>query len=220
MLTTSAPRTACALRLAAVAAALIAAGLLAGCSSSPEIVSAWQDPQWAGPPLQKVLVVGQTPQAGQRRVFENVFVARLGERGIAARASHELFPGPDRPEREDFVAAVERGGFDAVLISQIVGVDQKTTYTPGYTVVQPSVYYYNDFWGFYNRAYTIHSVPDYYSTYQVVSIETNVYQVQGRTLVWSGTTRSVSPQDVHSESDALAKVILGELTARGVLPAP
>ena len=199
--------------------AVIAAALLGGCSSSPEIVTAWQDPQWTGPPLQKILVVGQTPQAGQRRIFEDVFVAGLTEHGVTARASHEFFPGTERPTREDFLATVEEGGFDAVLVSQIVGVDQKTTYAPGYTMVEPGLVYHNDFWGFYHRAYTIHSVPDYYDTYEVVSIETNVYEMQDRSLVWSGTTRSIAPQDVHRESEGLAEVIIRELATRGLVPA-
>ncbi|MBD3220778.1 hypothetical protein GF314_06010 [bacterium] len=201
----------------------LALGLLilmtTGCASPPRLVHAWQDPGYAGPRLERILVVGISERASTRRVFESVFSAEFRDRGVAATPSYELFPGPERPDREEFLATVRARGFDGVILSRVVGVDREASVTPGYVVVEPAFAYRRDFWGFYSDSYAVYSSPGYVERYDVVTVETNLYEVAGPSLVWTGQTESVAPTGVEAESAGLARVMMQELVRRGLIAA-
>ena len=152
------------IRYIGLALIIAAIGTLTGCSSSPKIVSAWQDPAYKGPTFRKVLVVGITERAPVRRTFEDVFAARLREHGIDKAAA-----------RDEIERIVREQGFDAILTTRMVGIDRQTTYTPGYTRVYPGTAYYRDFYGFYSHSWEAYHSPGHVTSYDVVRLETNVY---------------------------------------------
>ena len=97
-----------------------AAALLGGCSTT-SIATKWMEPQFSGPPLRRLLVLGISRQAATRRVFEDTVVALLAEQGIAAVASYPS-TGADAPVDRDSVAkAVRATGSDGVLVARLVG---------------------------------------------------------------------------------------------------
>ena len=197
---------------------IAAIGTLTGCSSSPKIVSAWQDPAYKGPTFRKILVVGITERAPVRRTFEDVFAARLREHGIEAVASYNLISGNDKAAARDEIERVVREqGFDAILTTRMVGIDRKTTYTPGYTRVYPGTAYYRDFYGFYSHSWEAYHSPGHVTSYDVVRLETNVYATDPGDLVWTGMTETVDPGKIQKESARLADVIMAELSTRGLL---
>jgi len=201
----------------AALAALLLLGLAAGCAQSPHLVNVWQDPGHDGPPLDSALVVGVRETAGQQRIFENEFAARLERRGVAAEPAHEVFPDLERPDRIRFLTTVREHGFDAVFISRIVGVDVHGAYTPGYAEAEPALVYRDDVYGFYDYAFGVHAMPGYLQTYEVVTVETNVYETRAGTLVWSGQTRAVDPSTLDDEVGALAGLVIDELAQRELI---
>src|SRR5262245_8309102 len=74
----------------AVCFLVLAAGF-AGCAST-ELVGQWKSPEFQGPPLRKVMVVGVTTQPGTRRIFEDEFSAALKAAGVDAVPSYTVIP--------------------------------------------------------------------------------------------------------------------------------
>jgi len=70
--------------------------------------------------------------------------------------------------------------------------------------------------GFYGGGF--YAVPDV-TQYEVASVETNVYNVATKSLVWAATTQTVNPTTVAKEAPGYADVIIAQLRARNLVPA-
>ena len=111
-------------RRTALLLALGAAGALGACSTT-RIVTSWKALSLAGPPLKNVMVMGISRQATVRRVFENTFVASLGEAGVAAVASHVSLPQDGPPDREAVAQAVREAAVDGIVVSRVIGRERE-----------------------------------------------------------------------------------------------
>jgi len=183
---------------------LVVATLLLSCASNP-LVNQWRATDIGAAPYDKVLVVGISDQEGMRRTFEDVFTRRLRERGVDTTPSYRLLPGNDEKDQRKLLAAVADSGVDAVLMSRVVQVDNRSYYVPGYYPGPSFGFYgyYSPFWFYYEPPRVEH--------YQVVTLETNLWDLEDRALVWSGTTRSFNPGEARKEASELAEVIIGTL---------
>jgi hypothetical protein len=191
--------------LALVAAATLAAGCATG------FVSTWKSPEWSGPPLRNILVLGLTRDELARRSYEDAMVARLVEAGVAAEPSYRRLPGA-RPDRDAIAAAMIAGGNDGLIGARLIGVDQRETYVPGGPVGAPGPYVGWRRWGgFYE--------PGYVRVDQVARIETQVWSLEGQgTLVWAGASETVNPRDIARVARGLANHTVETLQKAGILP--
>jgi hypothetical protein len=195
---------------AGAARVLALAVALAGCGTA-SLVSQWRDDSYAGPAFESFLVVGFTPNDGNRRLFESEFVKQLAQRSEArGAASAEHIPAFADIDSTHIVEIVRQNGYDAVLVTRLVRVDQRTQYTPGGAQVAPETYY-NDL---YDYTYTVYREVESMGSVgaaDVVVLETNVYSVEGARLVWTGMTESYSPENIEQVVDDLAILVLGSL---------
>jgi hypothetical protein len=112
-------------------------------------------------------------------------------------------------------------GADGVLIVRLLGVDQKTQVS---TMMMPGPgggFYGGGIYGggFYGGGFGggMYAVPQV-TQYEVASVETNLYAVSTRTLIWSATTQTVDPKTITKEAPGYADLIIGQLRARGLIP--
>jgi hypothetical protein len=197
-------------RLGTALALVATATLAAGCASG--FVSAWKSPEWSGPPLRNILVLGLTRDALARRSYEDAMVARLVETGVAAEPSYRKLPEA-LPEREANAAAMIAGGNDGLIGARLIGVDQRETYVPGGPVAGPPGPYvgWRRWGGFYE--------PGYVKVDQVARIETQVWSLEGQgTLVWAGSSETVNPRDIARVARGLANHTVETLQKAGILP--
>ena len=54
----------------------------------------------------------------------------------------------------------------------------------------------------------------------VANVETNLFDVKTKRVVWLGTTQTFNPSSVGQETPGFAKLIIGQLAARGLIAAP
>lgn len=199
-------------------AILSAALLLPGCAPSTRLTNAWVDPEYAGPPFGKVLVLAISKESGERRTFEDEFAAQLRAAGVEAVPGYRLLP-EDGPVAKDRLAETVRGaGADGAIVTRVVNVDRRTAYSPGYVTVVPSIGYRRDFYGYYGSAWAVTAPPQAYQ-YEVVVLETNLWTTADGTLVWSGTTQTTDPGELRKEIAGYAEVIIGALRERGLIGA-
>jgi len=187
--------------------------LLAGCASTT-LQSQWRDPGYTGGPFRKVFVIGLSARdVTARRIFEDVMVAKLMVVGVQAVPEWQHLPS-DGPLPEGAVsAAVDGNGADAVLIARLVGIDTRISVSP---VAVPGPGWYGPYAGWYSGWYSAPQV----TQYDVVIVETSLYDTKTKRLVWSATSQTVDPASVQKEAPAFADTIIGALQKAGLLPAP
>jgi hypothetical protein len=124
--------------------------LLAACASTT-LSNSWVNPEYKGPPLKKVMVVGVSSQPALRRTFEDEIVEELKAVGVEAVASYNYIPDDGKAEEARVSAAVKDAGVQGVLITRFVRVDVNTQVTSAYPPVWGMGYYggYAGAWGGY-----------------------------------------------------------------------
>lgn len=187
--------------------------VLAACQTT-SIKSAWFDPTYAGGPMKKIDVVGAGGSISSRRVFEDVFAQRLRTVEVEGIPGYTVIPDDARVAEAPFSAAVERSGAQGVLMVRLVGVDTKTQV---YTSMVPGGLGWGPYGAMYGPAwYPVTEV----NQYDVATVETSLYDVKTRRLVWAATTETFNPSSVAQDAPNYADLIIKQLVARGVIAAP
>ena len=206
------------LRSLFVVCALVA---LAGCQTT-SIQSAWFDTSYRAGPFKKMVVIASDGTTADSRVFEDIFVAKLNAAGVVAVPGYTTVPPDARRAEAPFAAAVAATGADGVILVRLLRVDTKTQVStmmmPGPMMGPWGGFYGPGFYGggFYGGGF--YGVPEV-TQYDVASVETNVYNVNTKTLVWAATTQTVNPTTVAKEAPNYADLIIAQLRARNLLPA-
>lgn len=193
---------------------IVIATLIASCASTT-LVSQWREDDYRGGPFGNILVIGISDQEGIRRTFEDVFTGKLRERGVAAIQGYRRFSSTGKADERTLLEAVRDSAADAVLMTRVVGVDTETRYTPGYMGIRPRP----GFYGYYASAWAYYEPPRL-EQYKIVILETNLWDMRTKSLVWSGTTRTFQPGEIHREAVEFAGVIIGALEQNGLIGSP
>lgn len=202
---------------ARVLAATLLAALLAACAST-SIVEQWQSPDYKGGPFRRLLVVGVTKEATVRRIFEDEFVRQLRARGTDAVASYTLIPEDGQVERPRLERAVKESGADGVVITRVLGVEQRTQIVPG-TPAFPG--FGTDIYGHYGTGWggvwTGYASPPAVFQYEEVRVETKLFAAGNAALVWAAQSEVFAPTDARKDSADFASRIIAALAARRLI---
>src|SRR5512146_924907 len=113
-------------RLSAALAALAAAALLTACAST-QVDAVWVDPAAAGRKLEApVLVVGVARDPTVRRLYEDLMVAALKARGLAASPSYAAADPIDERSGDALLAAARAQGARTIVSSAVTGQETET----------------------------------------------------------------------------------------------
>jgi hypothetical protein len=195
------------------ALALFAGLVVAGCAST-SLQSAWYDTSYSGGPFRKILVVGVGASLADRRVFEDIFAQQLNAAGTQGIPGYQFLPDDARQNEPGWNQGVASSGCDGLLLVRVLGVDTKTQVMT--TMVPGPIYF-----GPYGRPWgpQMVAVPEV-TQYDVANVETNLFDVKTKRVVWAGTTQTFNPTTVATETPGFAKLIIGQLAARGLIAAP
>ena len=184
--------------------------LLAACAST-SLQSAWYDTSYSGGPFRKILVVGVGASLADRRVFEDSFAQQLTAAGTQGIPGYQFLPDDARQNEPGWNQGVAASGCDGLLLVRVLGVDTKTQVMT--TMVPGPIYFgpYGRVWGPQMVA-----VPEV-TQYDVANVETNLFDVKTKRVVWAGTTQTFNPSTVAKETPGFAKIIIGQLAARGLI---
>jgi len=194
-------------------AALLA--LLSGCQST-SIRSAWFDTDFTGPPLRKILVSASVSGSAEGRIVEDIFVEKLRAAGVDAIAGHGArLDDPGLPDAS-FDAAVANTGAQGLLLVSLLGVDTRTQVST--TMVHGGMAWGRGTWGWGSATRTMVPVQEV-RQYDIATVETKLFDVKTKQLVWAATTSTFNPRSVARESPAFADLIIGQLASRGIIAA-
>ena len=185
---------------------------LAACAST-ELVNQWSNPAYTSPSFKKVMVIGVTKQAGIRRTFEDEFVAQLNAAGVNATPSYLYIP-QDGPVGEAVLKqALKEAAADAMIITRLVRVQQKTEIAPGYYPPDPAMAVHP----LYTTAWNDYYEPPIVYRSEIYTCETSLYDTLKNRVVWSGTAQTTTPGNLNQEIKDYAGVMISALKDKNLI---
>lgn len=187
--------------------------MLTSCGTPTSFVSTWRDPEAQPLNFNKVLVVAFMPDEGQRRSAEDEMVKNITR--VEAVPSYRIVSKEQMKDSDATKAKVMELGVDGVVTMRFLGRDEKLEYVPGTMSYGPS--YYQPFWGYYGYASPMMYDPGYYTTTNVVRLETNIYSLADEKLIWTGHSETDDPLSLDDLIDSVARATADELVKQGLL---
>ena len=201
-----------AMKLASAWCLLAVAVLVAGCQST-SMRSAWFDTDFTGPPMRRIVVVGAIDSVAGGRVFEDTFAERLRAAGVDAIAGHTVIPDAAHASDPAFAAALVDTGAQGLLLVRLLGVETRTHVST--TMVSGGMGWGSGAWGGISGRNLVPA--QRVSQYELAAVETKLFDVKTRQLVWAATTSTFNPTSVARETPGFANLIIGELASRGII---
>jgi len=186
---------------------LSAALALGGCATSNQLVSQWSNPGYVSPSFKRIMVGGSGGEKAIRRNFEDEFVLQLKAAGIDAVPSYRYLPEEDNLDEAKLKKAAKEAGADAVILARSVGVEQRTEYRDDYySYPHPAAAF--GFFGHRFGASWFLPGPRSVRHYDVYTSEATLYDVAKNEVVWSGTLKTVQPDNFSAAiKDYVEKVV-------------
>lgn len=197
------------LRAPLFALALVA---LLGCSTT-SILDSWQAPTFQQRQMDDVLVVAVTGNAAHRIPFEEGFVKALRDQGISATASHSVI-GDGTPNRESVSAYIEQHATTHVIVTDYGGTQVSKWVVPeSVRTYYTGPYYptYRGYWDGYANTITM-TRESYVDQRTSVMLSTSVFDTATGELVWVGRSKSLDPQSIAFEANALARKMVNNIS--------
>ena len=178
-----------------------------------KLTHTWVDETYHGKPVSNILVIAVTHKEDNRQSFEDKFVSQLKVSGVEAVSSYNVIPIPADLElkKEEILKVVKKLKNDAVIITHLVGIEEKESYTPP---EQDRGGYY----GHYGWAYGYTHEPGFYRTHTIVRLATHLYDVKTEKLIWSGESESLDPGSTNQIIDDVIEVLIKDLQKNNLLP--
>ncbi len=189
------------------------AALVLACGTQTSFISTWRSPDAKPDQFHKILVVAFMKDDGQRRSAEDRIVQNI--KNHEAIPSYKVLSMADMKDEELAKKKVEALGVDGVVTMRFLGSKEKLEYVPGTTTYGPS--YYQPFWGYYGYAAPMLYDPGYYTTTNLVRVETNIYSLKNQELLWSGHSETADPTSLDDLIDSIARATAKELQREGLI---
>ena len=203
-------------RRACAAVVLLLFLLATSCAVNSELTDVWSDPSYHGIPAHNVLVIAVRREAVRRRLVEDAYAQALTARGVGVATSYHLFPQA-LPDTQDVIAAIQKNGYDAVLVTSRLESQPKTTYIPG--ALRRSPVTFQDYMGRFHTYWTTVEEPGYTETDSVRRFQTEMWTTrEGGKLIWSGTLNTSEAPAPGGPAKAIDKYVLPALEKQGLVP--
>jgi hypothetical protein len=195
---------------------LLVAVAVAGCAGPTRIIQEWQDPAYAGGPLKRIFVIGITPDATVRRVFEDAFCAALRSRAVECIQSYTLVPEDGIASRERYDGAVAKARADGVFIARVLRVERRTEVIPSGPATFGGAYgFYGSAWG--GPLFIGYAAPPTVVQFDQAFVESRLFSVTSDQPVWTAQSEVFAPSNPQRDSEHFARTMIEALAARKLL---
>jgi len=200
-----------------VSAILVFSLLLSACSpTTSNVVKRWNDPDYQGPALEKILVIGIVKDNAKRQSFEKNFSSMITTSNRSAIASYTVLANlQSTNKKKQILAAVRKTDADGVLIVTLLRVSKVER-------DDPATYSYNPMGGYglydsYDRSHSLVYNPGYTRTNTRVYLSTKLFSVATEKMIWSATTESFNPSSPATVTRELEKMVISDMQKSGML---
>lgn len=193
---------------------IIALSLLLFNCSTTELVENWKNPDIDTYSPNKVLLVGMTSNLEARKQFETQLKEEFDTRNIESVMSLDFFEPLFTTEKknEEELNMMEtdliNNGFDTILFTKIIGVEDKIAYRQDYDGYDSTyIKFREDYLRYQDAFYN----PDYYEEYTVYHSETSMYCIcptKKRELIWKGYIDVMDPKSIHETINDYVRLVI------------
>jgi hypothetical protein len=187
------------------------------CATKTELSGIWKSDLSAMRPIKQMLVIGIAENDIKRRGFEDSFSAALKEQGVDAVPSYRILPNPERLSKDSIQQAISGRGFQGVVATRLVQIDEREKYVPPQTYVSPN-YYGRGLYGYYGRSYEVVHQPGYTINTTIVRLETHLYDASSAELLWAAHSNTFNPKSIDDGIESVTGKLSKRLAADGFAP--
>ena len=193
-------------RPAPIAIASILASTMFGACSMTRVKTTWTAPDVHSIHFRKIVAFVIAKDEAVRRSGEHEVCERVTS--VPCAPAFAVVADADRGNVEKLAQQVDAAGFDGAVVLRYAGQRTQQTYVPTATPL----------WGYYGNGWGMAYDPGYVRQDELVDVETTIYSVPDRKLLWAGTTESMNPRDVRRTIDEIADAVAAELRKEGLIP--
>ncbi|MFC4633144.1 hypothetical protein ACFO3O_04455 [Dokdonia ponticola] len=196
--------------------------LLTSCMSS-DLVENWKNPEIDLFAAEKVLVLAMTNDVENRQRFEKKLVDELEKKGVNAVVSDQFFDKEytQRPHTQEELDLLENAmleeGFDAILVSKIIGAEDRKSLLQSYDGFDTL---FNSFEEDYYTNQKIYAEDEYMDVYTVYHAESALYCIcptKERETIWKGSIDITQPESTRKAIKDYIKILLWVLEEQQLL---
>jgi hypothetical protein len=199
-------------------------GIMFGCSTSTQLRKSWSDPSLGNAPVKpfnKVMVIVKAKTDLAKKTAEDQLVELIKK--DKAVPSYTYLTPADTSQKE-LVERLIKDGFDGVIMMRVKAVVQTQTTSSDPGTSYSSWYGYSTPYG-YGYGYSVNLGPadsnapskvDVNSAKDYI-IETNIYSLESKKLLWSGVTASMSAKKIEPAMKGIVDTIRKELKKKGFI---
>jgi hypothetical protein len=171
--------------------------------------------------VDNILIIGVADEPVVRRQFEDTFVKELAALGVSAKSSYQVLTDEQISSKDSLEAAIRAQSMDSVLVTRVIGVEEISTYTPPtYTRTHTPLHFdrhYRDYHSYFNHAVQV-ATPGYWDKYDVLKLESNLYDSASQQLIWSVQSESFDPRSATQLIDDQITIAIKSLRNTGLIP--
>ena len=198
--------------------------IIVACSPTTQLRKSWSDPSLANSPMEpfkKVFIMVKAKNEENRKAAEDKLVSLI--RNGNAIPSYTYVTPADTSQKE-LVEKLIKDGFDGAItmrVKAVVKTKTKTTSNPGtsystWSGYGPYGYSYGVSYNIGPREDNSTGNVDLNSNKDYI-IETNIYSLEKKMLLWSGVTASMSAKKVEPAMTGIVNTIRKELQKKGFI---
>ncbi|WP_299112097.1 hypothetical protein [uncultured Winogradskyella sp.] len=190
--------------------------VLFSCNST-QLTENWKNPDIDTYEPTKVFVIGLTSNIEARQQFENKLKTQLELRGIETVMSLDFIEPQFRTEKmtEDELESLESdlidAGFDTILFSKVIGVEDKIEYKQKFgSDFNTNTKFRDDYLRYQDAFYN----PEYYNEYTVYNAETSmscICPTKERELIWKGYISITDPKSIEKTVSEYVNLVIAVL---------
>lgn len=198
------------------------------------LVDTWRSPTVPAKRYQVLLVASLAKNFENRRVYEEILVGEFSRLGIKAVASNSVARRKGAESRQTLLEIARSVKADGLLTVQTVRVERITDVQPGYSSTFPD-YGYSRLYPGYNYGYygaygyapyspygygygsTTWYEPPTLQTYDVATIQANLFDSGSGKLTWAASMETMEPGRVVKVGKELAQIVTRSLVREGLI---
>ena len=191
-------------------AAMIALGLMTSCASSSNTDRGSGYPDSDNEAFSSFLVAAIADNYTNRAQFERTVVSGLRQNGASATAYYEAIGGNEPITRENIRELIAKNGYDAVLITRVLGAEQQVDVKQGSTAAKVTRRADRPI-DFFRYDYEELDEPPSLELSADVRIAAELYRVSDEAQVWSAEISNSGADNVGKVIDEVAADIVKRL---------
>lgn len=185
---------------------------LTACSTDTKLVKSWSDDTYTRGPLRNVLIIGVSNEPSKRRLLENAFTKAFKQNKVDALASLAIMPADVKIAKQTVQSAISGRNIDAVLVTRLVRVEDKTFYSgPHPTTYRSERQFRQDLWQHYDSVYDYAHDLSLHKKQRSVVLESNIYDAKTAKLIWSIQSETLDPKSPNEIIRSLGLLIIENL---------